>query len=84
MARRRLAGAAAVAIAIPLLTVITASPAPAAPPEPRGAQPSDVRELTRKDFTLDGKQVEVPGSYAPKASPPPPPKAPAWIATLFS
>jgi hypothetical protein len=68
MARRRLAGAAAVAIAIPLLTVISASPAPAAPPNPKGAQPSDVRELTRKDFSLDGKKVEVPGSYAPKAA----------------
>src|SRR5919107_490479 len=57
MARRRLAGVAAVAIAIPLPPVVTASPATAAPPNPKGAQPSDVRELTRKDFTLDGKQV---------------------------
>ena len=98
MARRRLAGAAAVAIAIPLLTVITASPAPAAPPDPTGAQPSDVRELTRKDFTLDGKQVEVPGpvhaereaqrAQAAAATPPvghrPPVARPATTSTASS
>jgi hypothetical protein len=37
------------------------APTPAPPPD-------DTRELTRKNFTLDGKPVVVPNSYQPSAS----------------
>ncbi|MET7466031.1 hypothetical protein [Nonomuraea sp. NPDC005501] len=67
MARHRIIGLAATLLALPLLTALpaTAEATHAAPPAPA---PSDVRELTRKDFTLDGKPVKVPSSYRAKPS----------------
>ncbi|NUW34240.1 immune inhibitor A [Nonomuraea sp. SMC257] len=59
MARHRIIGLAATLLALPLLTALPAT-AEAAPKAPA---PSDVRELTRKDFTLDGKPVKVPSAY---------------------
>src|SRR4051812_16307217 len=70
MARSRIAGAAAIALVLPLLGVLPASAAAAAPAQPAAAQkdrPSDVRELTRKDFTLDGRKVDTPARYQPRA-----------------
>ena len=75
MARRRFAGIAASAIVLPLLYVVSqpasasAAPAPAAQPAPVPATvaATDVRELTRKDFTLNGKPVEMPTQYQPRA-----------------
>src|SRR4051812_39645813 len=63
VAPSRIAGAAAIAIVIPFLGVLPASAAVAAPAAPAASsksQPSDIRELTRKDFKLDGKKVETP------------------------
>jgi hypothetical protein len=70
VARSRIAGAAAIAIVLPLLGVLPASTAAAAPANPAAPgkdRPSDVRELTRKDFTLDGKKVQTPNGYQPRA-----------------
>jgi hypothetical protein len=70
MARSRIAGAAAIALVLPLLAVIPASAAAAAPAQPAaltGDRLNDVRELTRKDFTLDGRKVETPSRYQPRA-----------------
>ncbi|MBM0236517.1 immune inhibitor A [Micromonospora sp. ATA32] len=70
MARSRIAGAAAIALVLPLLGVLPASAAAAAPAQPAAAKkdgPSDVRELTRKDFTLDGHKVQTPARYQPRA-----------------
>ncbi|NUW39048.1 choice-of-anchor J domain-containing protein [Nonomuraea rhodomycinica] len=64
MARHRIIGLAATLLALPLLTALPAT-AEAAPKAPA---PSDVRELTRKDFTLDGKPVKVPSAYKAKPS----------------
>ncbi|MEV0203431.1 choice-of-anchor J domain-containing protein [Nonomuraea sp. NPDC050691] len=64
MARHRIIGLAATLLALPLLTALPAT-AEAAPKAPA---PSDVRELTRKDFTLDGKPVKVPSAYQAKPS----------------
>ncbi|MER7499315.1 choice-of-anchor J domain-containing protein [Nonomuraea pusilla] len=58
MARNRIIGFAAALLALPLLSAL-----PAAADDTKAAPPSDVRELTRKDFTLDGKKVEVPARY---------------------
>jgi hypothetical protein len=50
---------------VPVLQVL---PAPAAAGAPTAAPPqNDTRELTRKDFTLNGKPVTVPNSYQPSA-----------------
>ncbi|WP_406037301.1 immune inhibitor A [Micromonospora sp. NBC_00898] len=70
MARSRIAGAAAIALVLPLLGVLPASAAAAAAAQPAAAKkdrPSDVRELTRKDFTLDGRKIETPARYQPRA-----------------
>ena len=69
MARSRIAGAAAIALVLPFLGVLPASTAAAAPAQPAANKdrPSDVRELTRKDFTLDGHQVKTPARYQPRA-----------------
>jgi hypothetical protein len=63
--RSRLIGAAATVLLIPLFQVLPASSAGAGP----GAAntPSDIRELSRKDFTLDGKAVNAPVKYQPSA-----------------
>lgn len=67
MRRSRLASAAAAVLLVPLLQVLPASTVSAAPTT--DAPPaSDVRELTNKDFTLDGKKVETPASYQPNAT----------------
>ncbi|MFF0722772.1 choice-of-anchor J domain-containing protein [Micromonospora sp. NPDC003816] len=73
MARRRFAGIAACAIVLPFFVVaqsaaaspstVAAQPAPA----PATGIASDVRDLTRKDFTFNGKPVEVPRQYQPQA-----------------
>jgi Immune inhibitor A peptidase M6 len=70
MARSRVVGAAATVLAIPLLTVLPGSPA-AAGQTAQAAPPSDVRELDSAEvnkFTLDGKPMNVPDQYSPKAS----------------
>ncbi|WP_431728821.1 choice-of-anchor J domain-containing protein [Verrucosispora sp. TAA-831] len=73
MARRRFAGIAACAIVLPFFVVAQSA---AASPSTTAAQPapapatgiaSDVRDLTRKDFTFNGKPVEVPRQYQPQA-----------------
>jgi len=63
--RRRLVSAAAAVLLVPLLQALPTTSASAAPP-PESA-PSDTRELTRTDFTLDGKPVDVPDQYTPSA-----------------
>jgi Immune inhibitor A-like, MAM domain len=63
MRRSRLIGAAAILLAIPLVQVLPASSAGAGPGA--AGAPSDVRELTRKDFTLDGGPVKTPARYQP-------------------
>jgi hypothetical protein len=67
MARSRRVRAAATVLIVPLLPFIPASTAVAAPPT-APAPVSDVRELTRKDFTLDGKKLEQPERFQPKAN----------------
>jgi hypothetical protein len=71
MARSRIAGAAAIALVLPLLAALPASPASASahakPAAPANTGASDVRELTRKSFTLDGRKVETPSRYQPRA-----------------
>ena len=69
MARSRIAGAAATVLVLPFLSVVAqASPAPAQPAAaPAAGQQSDTRDLTRKDFTLDGRPVETPHQYHPRA-----------------
>jgi hypothetical protein len=64
MRRSRLVAGAAILIA-PLLPVLPAATAGAAPV---ASAPSDIRELARKDFTLDGQKVVTPAKYTPKAS----------------
>lgn len=75
MARRRFAGIAASAIVLPFIYVVAAPATASAAPGPQvapsaadtGGLVSDIRELTRKDFTFNGKKVEVPTQYQPKA-----------------
>ena len=62
--RRGIVGAAAITLALPLLVLVPASAtastttlAQAAPSATQ--QPNDVRELTRKDFTFEGRQVDA-------------------------
>lgn len=65
MRRSRLVSAGAALLLVPLLQVL---PTPAAAAAPTATAPaSDTRELTRKDFTLDGKPVKTPTSYQPAA-----------------
>jgi hypothetical protein len=66
MRRSRLLSAAAALLVIPLLQVLPASSVGAAPSDD-STPASDVRELARKDFKLDGKPVDVPAKYTPKA-----------------
>ena len=66
MRRSRLLSAAAALLLVPLIQVLPASTAGAAPTAVK-APASDVRELTRKDFKLDGKKVQTPAKYSPKA-----------------
>ncbi len=64
MTRSRARGALAAVLLLPMLAVVpTALAANAAPADPGDAPPSDTRELTRSDFTLDGQPVEVPSTY---------------------
>ncbi|MFI5835009.1 choice-of-anchor J domain-containing protein [Micromonospora sp. NPDC051300] len=71
MARSRIAGTAAIALVLPFLGVLpataaSAAPAPAAPAKAKPVT-DDTRELTRKDFTLDGKPVKTPARYQKRA-----------------
>lgn len=66
MRRRRLVGAVATLLLIPVLQVLPASTAGAGPTT--STAPSDTRELTRKDFTLDGQKVATPQKYTPTAN----------------
>lgn len=70
MARSRIAGAAAVVMVLPFVTVVAATaPAAAAPPvAPKQGQPSDTRSFVPKAETVDGKQVEVPREYQPSSA----------------
>jgi hypothetical protein len=79
MARNRVIGASAAVLLLPVLSLLPASPAVGAAAQgnagattrggapPDSERPSDVRELTRKDFKLDGKPVQVPRQYQPRA-----------------
>src|ERR1700754_2602 len=67
MRRSRLLSAAAALLLVPLLQVLPASSAGAAPTASAKAPANDVRELTRKDFKLDGKQVQTAAKYTPTA-----------------
>lgn len=60
MASKRIIGLAATLLVLPFLTAPAAAARVAAP------APSDVRELARKDFTLDGKPVKTAAKYTPK------------------
>lgn len=66
MRRSRLLSAAAAVLLVPALQVLPASSVGAEPTP--AAAPNDVRELTRTEFTLDGKPVTVPNRYSPEAS----------------
>jgi hypothetical protein len=74
VARRRFAGIAASAIVLPLLVIAQPAPASATPetatvkpvPAPVTGLASDVRELTRKDFTFNGQRLEAPNQYQPR------------------
>jgi hypothetical protein len=65
MARKRIIGAAAAALSLPLLLLIPISnagaesqaPAQAAAAAPTTGTKSDIRELTRKNFTFEGQNV---------------------------
>jgi hypothetical protein len=73
MTRSRLVGAA-VLLLLPLASILSAAQAgptggsAAAQAATRAAdRPGDIRELTRKDFTLDGRRVNVPRQHQPRA-----------------
>jgi immune inhibitor InhA-like protein len=69
MRRSRLLSAAAALLLVPLLQVLPASSVGAAPGGAT-APASDVRELTKTDFSnfkLDGKPLSAPAAYSPKA-----------------
>jgi len=63
MVRKRLVMTAAAALALPVLVALPGSPAVAAPAKAPAAstasKTSDTREMTRKNFTLDGKLVDT-------------------------
>lgn len=65
MRRRRLVSVAAALLVVPLLQVLPVTAAAGAPAAK--APVDDTRELTRKDFTLNGKPVDVPSSYQPSS-----------------
>jgi hypothetical protein len=65
MRRSRLIGAAATILLVPLVQVVPASSAGAAPSTV--VAPNDTRELKRTNFTLDGKPLVAPRKYQPKA-----------------
>jgi hypothetical protein len=72
MARNRVIAAAATTLILPLLTVVVpasmASAAPAkAPAAPVAPADRPVTGLEKKDYTLDGKKLDLPSSYQPKA-----------------
>ncbi|MEU5905120.1 peptidase M6 immune inhibitor A [Micromonospora sp. NPDC047467] len=68
MARTRIAGVIAATLVLPALSVVaTTSPAAAETSTTKASQPSDMRELTRKDFTLDGQPIQTPSRYQPRA-----------------
>ncbi|BCB77402.1 hypothetical protein GCM10022251_70740 [Phytohabitans flavus] len=59
---------AAAAAAAAMLSILPAGAAPASPePAPPDRPAGDVRELTRKDYTLDGRPVDTPERYRPGA-----------------
>ncbi len=70
MTRNRVVGAAAITLILPLLSVTVpastaaARPAQAPAPVPVG---NEMRELTKTDFTIDGKKADISPSYQPKA-----------------
>lgn len=69
MRRSRLASAAAAVLLVPLIQVLPASTVAAEPvTAPVGVNGTDTRELTRKEFTLDGKPVQTPSSYQPSTA----------------
>ncbi len=68
MSYRRRWGVLAASVLVPLTLLAPTATASAASPAPGRGSSSDVRELTRKDLTLDGKPVEVPQRYQPKAA----------------
>src|SRR5262245_52367594 len=70
MVKKGLATTAAVALALPVLVALPAVPAFAAPakaPAKQAAGPSDVREMTRTNFKLDGKVVDTSKMVSSKA-----------------
>jgi hypothetical protein len=70
MARRRIVAAAATALTLPLMFLIPVSAGASASVTATAAAPttpSDVRELSRKDFTFNGKQAPGFTQYQPRA-----------------
>jgi hypothetical protein len=65
---RRRWGVLAASLLVPLSLLVPAATASAATPAATDGQSSDVRELSRTDFTLDGKPVAVPPSFQAKAA----------------
>jgi hypothetical protein len=66
MARSRAVRAAAATLVIPLLPFVAVTQAQAAtPPASSLSVASDMREMTRTDFTLDGQKVQTPKKYEP-------------------
>ena len=78
MARSKFLGRTSIFVAFFMLSVGLPVPAALAQPAAAPAQPAaaavpadpagDVRELARKDFTLDGAPVKTPSSYQPSAA----------------
>ena len=71
MARSRIRAVVATALILPSLVVVgSASPLAAQPAASAQTAKlkSDVRELSRKDFTLDGKPVQTPIQYQPSSA----------------
>ena len=69
MSRRQIVRGTSIALAGVLLSAGLAVSSAGAQPSPPAADPgSDVRELTRKDFTLDGQPVVTPNSYQPSST----------------
>jgi Immune inhibitor A peptidase M6 len=71
MARNRVAGAAATVLVLPMLALLPVAPAAAGPAAAAPHPPvDDVRELTPEDsknLTLDGKPLNTPDRYSPRA-----------------
>jgi hypothetical protein len=72
MARHRAVAAATALVAIPLVTAVIhpslAAAAPAAPTAPGTVPTNDVRELDRKDFTVEGRKLNLPNHYEASAA----------------